>query len=580
MPGMDRGKGFCANAHSHPGQQDADGGCDDGLDAPVPVGVLVISRGGPVTDAQQNGDIGAGIRQTMNGIGHNGLAAAHDADRKLESRQKHVDGEPPKGHALHGAYHRLRVGGYFAIRHNHPIWPCALRFGSSFFDFANTIAVAFIEGEEGRFFSLAVREVPQHGVCSMSTEPNRSKKRIFADLVALHHSINSQEDEAAPVAAEAPLSAGLRADQEEGIDSGYELFCEHLPMGVLLAEVTRDRYRRPEKFTTVKVNMAYARMLGLARVNVLEKDFLAVLPGGEADWKESLMEVAGKGRIAKGTAYWDATDTLVNVTLFLPRHDLLAVVIDDANASISAVGSVAQHEGVLNSIMQASPDLVCRFMPDGTLTYANRAYCEYFKKIREELVGHCFLDEIPEDSVEFVRSRLSMLTRGHPSVTYQHRFEQESGTRWVEWRDVALFDDDGALVEYQSHGRDVTAQRQDSSETARVGGYMEDLLHYRAKQHNAVATQATETKRSSEALSGEVEALRAEIIRLQGRTITGELDVCSSCNRIHDDEGNWMVVPMFLESHTAAQVGAKVCPYCHSRAERELERQERKRKRD
>lgn len=418
----------------------------------------------------------------------------------------------------------------------------------------------------------------------MSEDPGSGKKRIFADLVALHQSITSSDQEPAseepsgeqPRGGQAPRNP---AQKPEIAENGYELFCEHLPMGVLLAEVTRDRYRRPQQYMTVKVNMAYARMLGLARVSVLEKEFFDVLPGGEADWNESLQEVAGKGRVAQGMAYWDATDMHVQVTLFLPRRDLLAVVIEDVGTRLSAGNSVGRHEGELDAVMQASPDLVCRFLPDGTLTYANRAYCEYFKKIREELVGHCFLNEIPSDSVEFVRSRLGTLTRDNPMVTYQHRFEDDQGLRWVEWTDLALFDDEGVIVAYQSHGRDVTAARQEASETTRVAGYMEDLLQYRAKQHSAVETHASETTRSSEALSEEVEELRAEVIRLQGRTVTGELKVCNSCSRIHDEEGHWMVVPMFLESHTAARVGAQVCPYCRRKAERELERNDRKRKR-
>ncbi len=414
----------------------------------------------------------------------------------------------------------------------------------------------------------------------MSDEPTSDKKRIFADLVALHQSITSSE-EASP--SEEPSVEQPAVEETPPMleidDNGYELFCEHLPMGVLLADVTRDRYRKPQSYKTVKVNMAYARMLGLARVSVLEKEFFEVLPGGEADWKEPLLDVAGKGRVAQGMAYWDATDMHVQVTLFLPRRDLLAVIIENADTRLSVGSSVGRHEGELDAVMQASPDLVCRFLPDGTLTYANRAYCEYFKKIREELVGHCFLDEIPQDSVEFVRSRLGTLTRDNPSATYRHRFEDELGIRWVEWTDLALFNDEGELVAYQSHGRDVTTAREEASETAQVAGYMEDLLRYRAKQYTAVETQATETTRSSEALSEEVEELRAEIIRLQGKTVGGELQVCNSCSRIHDEDGHWMVVPMFLESHTAARVGSKVCPYCRSKAERDMARSERRRKR-
>jgi hypothetical protein len=66
--------------------------------------------------------------------------------------------------------------------------------------------------------------------------------------------------------------------EESLADNRYELFCEHFPMGILLAEVGRDRYRHPETFTPVSVNMAYARLLGLARVTILESDFFDVLP--------------------------------------------------------------------------------------------------------------------------------------------------------------------------------------------------------------------------------------------------------------------------------------------------------------
>ena len=36
--------------------------------------------------------------------------------------------------------------------------------------------------------------------------------------------------------------------------------------------------------------------------------------------------------------------------------------------------------------------------------------------------------------------------------------------------------------------------------------------------------------------------------------------------------GNWMVVPMYFENKTAAEVEMELCPYCRSKAERALKK--------
>lgn len=413
----------------------------------------------------------------------------------------------------------------------------------------------------------------------MAEESKKGKKRLLEDLVALHQSIVAEGElpprhQASAASPSASAQAALPVADEEDMDA-YERFFEHLPVGVLLADVQRDRYRRPEGVTPIKVNMTYARLIGLARVTILEQDFFEVLPGGRADWQESLITVAGKGRVARGMAYWESTDVHLEMTLFMPRRNLLAVMIEDASRTVQANASSTAHEQALDAMLRATPELVCRFRPDGSLTYANRAYCEFFKKVRDELVGHNFLPEIPLKEVDWVRGQLSVLNRDRRTVTYQHRFDVDGVERWVEWTDIALFDDEGALTEYLAFGRDVTRQRRHTLETERVAGFMEDLLEHRTHAHTAAASEASEQARSSEALTGEVNSLHQEVKRLRSGTVTGELEVCSTCNRIHDAEGHWLVVPMFLETHTAARVVQEVCPYCRRKAQRDMERKRR-----
>ncbi|WP_200347751.1 diguanylate cyclase [Halochromatium glycolicum] len=112
------------------------------------------------------------------------------------------------------------------------------------------------------------------------------------------------------------------------------------------------------------------------------------------------------------------------------------------------------------AIVEALPDLVCRSLPDGTLTYVNQAYCDYFGRGRDRLLGRNFMALIPEDEHAFVTESLKECHAGHPVKTYGHRVRRGDGeVRWVQWTDQAVLDQRGLVVELQCVGRDVTAQR-------------------------------------------------------------------------------------------------------------------------
>jgi PAS domain S-box-containing protein len=121
-----------------------------------------------------------------------------------------------------------------------------------------------------------------------------------------------------------------------------------------------------------------------------------------------------------------------------------------------------QSEDVLSlvSILEHIPALICRFLPDGTLTLVNKTYCDYFGKRKEELLGHNFFQFIPEPEREQVRRHFLSLTREEPMITYEHQVIAPDGTmRWQQWTDRALADETGAVKEYQSIGIDTTHRR-------------------------------------------------------------------------------------------------------------------------
>jgi two-component system cell cycle sensor histidine kinase/response regulator CckA len=116
-------------------------------------------------------------------------------------------------------------------------------------------------------------------------------------------------------------------------------------------------------------------------------------------------------------------------------------------------------------LVEDMPSLVCRFLSDGTLTFANRRYLEYFKKDAENLIGQNFFQFIPEQDRESVRQHFLSLNAQHPMVTYEHQVISPHGElRWQQWTDRAIFDDSGNAWEYQSVGLDVTERRRAEDE--------------------------------------------------------------------------------------------------------------------
>ena len=54
------------------------------------------------------------------------------------------------------------------------------------------------------------------------------------------------------------------------------------------------------------------------------------------------------------------------------------------------------------NVVEDQMELVCRYMPDCTLTFVNQAYCRHHEKNREELIGKSFLPSVRPDDRQVV----------------------------------------------------------------------------------------------------------------------------------------------------------------------------------
>jgi PAS domain S-box-containing protein len=119
--------------------------------------------------------------------------------------------------------------------------------------------------------------------------------------------------------------------------------------------------------------------------------------------------------------------------------------------------ALAKSEARYRAIVEDQTELICRFLPDGTYTFVNEAYCRYFESSREELLGKSFFQFIPVAAHPEARAHLAAFTPAKPVAQIEHEVVAPNGEiRWQQWRDRGFFDDQGKLVEFQAVGRDIT----------------------------------------------------------------------------------------------------------------------------
>ena len=135
--------------------------------------------------------------------------------------------------------------------------------------------------------------------------------------------------------------------------------------------------------------------------------------------------------------------------------------IEDISEQLRTKEELQKSEARYKSIVEDMPMMMCRFKPDGTLTFINTFYCHYFKKNYEQLLGSNLFDLIPEEERKVVREKYLSLTHEKPFVTYEYKTVDSSGkVNWQKWTDRALFNEKGEIHEYQSVGEDITERKQ------------------------------------------------------------------------------------------------------------------------
>ncbi|MBN2516580.1 MAG: PAS domain S-box protein [Deltaproteobacteria bacterium] len=135
------------------------------------------------------------------------------------------------------------------------------------------------------------------------------------------------------------------------------------------------------------------------------------------------------------------------------------------------------------AIVEDQTELICRFLPDGTLTFVNDAYCRYFDMKQKDLIGQSFMTLIPEEDRDAVFQQFNSLSPENRVATYEHRVIMPNGDiRWMRWTDQAIYDDRNRRIDYQSVGWDITERKNMEEELQKAKTELEQQVKDRTAE--------------------------------------------------------------------------------------------------
>lgn len=118
-------------------------------------------------------------------------------------------------------------------------------------------------------------------------------------------------------------------------------------------------------------------------------------------------------------------------------------------------------ESAQRGILDSQRELICRWRPDFTLEYVNRAFAAFFGRLPGELLGKNWLDLLPAETRNELAGRMADLVEHPRSFEYESQTRQAGGgCVWFSWSHTPLRSRDGQLTGFQGRAYDITARKE------------------------------------------------------------------------------------------------------------------------
>jgi PAS domain S-box-containing protein len=136
----------------------------------------------------------------------------------------------------------------------------------------------------------------------------------------------------------------------------------------------------------------------------------------------------------------------------------------DATAQRRMEEELKSSEARFKSIVDDQAEMICRFTPDGTITFINAAFGRFFDKESDRLIGQSFISLLPESEYAAFTSTIEELV-ADPGKTVYNILPVDTGTglRWLEHTYRAIAGESGEVRKFQVVMRDITERQKAES---------------------------------------------------------------------------------------------------------------------
>jgi PAS domain S-box-containing protein len=148
-------------------------------------------------------------------------------------------------------------------------------------------------------------------------------------------------------------------------------------------------------------------------------------------------------------------------SVFANQDEGLTIIGEDITEQIRFEERLMVSEARFRAIVEDQIDFICRWRPDGTLTFINESLSRYIGISCKAANGQSIFSYIFPDDQVLVRERLSLLRDDCQVQSVEIRvLDREKKYRWHQWNTRGIYDLNGSLIECQSVGRDITELKQ------------------------------------------------------------------------------------------------------------------------
>jgi PAS domain S-box-containing protein len=226
-----------------------------------------------------------------------------------------------------------------------------------------------------------------------------------------------------------------------------------------------------DKGTILEANLTAADMLGMTRGHLLKQKFSTFIVPDDQDTfflhRKKLLETGEKQsyelRLQKkdGPFFHALVETVMDQEDFGPLGQFRVTLSDISVRKEEELARLRLLKERYRAIVMDQNELICRFDPQGRLTFVNDAYCRCFGVNHWDILGTNYLPDIYKDDLPLVRDHFKNLTPLNPEKTIEHRVRLPDGKiSCQQWSGRALYNEKGEVIEYQAVGRDITRRKE------------------------------------------------------------------------------------------------------------------------